>query len=147
MFEHVGYRNYRTFMQVARRLLKDDGLFLLHTIGANVAYQGRDPWIERYIFPNSMLPSPRLITAAFEGLFVLEDWHNFGINYVATLKAWHANFERAWPQLAGRYGERFRRLWRLYLLMSAGSFKARASQLWQLVLSPRGVRDGYRSVR
>jgi len=147
MFEHVGYRNYRTFMQVARRLLTDDGLLLLHTIGANVAYQGRDPWIERYIFPNSMLPSPRLITAAFEGLFVLEDWHNFGTSYVATLKAWHANFERAWPQLAGRYGERFRRLWRFYLLMSAGSFKARASQLWQLILSPRGVRDGYRSVR
>lgn len=147
MFEHVGYRNYRTFMQVARRCLVDDGLLLLHTIGTNVAYQGRDAWIERYIFPNSMLPSPRLITAAFEGLFVLEDWHNFGINYVTTLKAWHANFERAWPQLSARYNERFYRMWRLYLLMSAGSFMARASQLWQLVLSPRGVAGGYRSVR
>lgn len=147
MFEHVGYRNYRTFMQVARRCLVDDGLLLLHTIGANVAYQGRDAWIERYIFPNSMLPSPRLITAAFESLFVLEDWHNFGINYVTTLKAWYANFERAWPQLSARYNERFYRMWRLYLLMSAGSFMARASQLWQLVLSPRGVAGGYRSVR
>ncbi len=147
MFEHVGYRNYRTYMQVVRRLLSNDGLFLLHTIGTNVAYQGRDSWIERYIFPNSMLPSPRLITAAFEGLFILEDWHNFGINYVATLKAWHANFERAWPQLASRYNERFYRMWRLYLLMSAGSFMARSSQLWQLVLSPRGVSGGYRSVR
>lgn len=147
MFEHVGYRNYRTSMQVARRCLVDDGLLLLHTIGANVAYQGRDAWIERYIFPNSMLPSPRLITAAFEGLFVLEDWHNFGINYVTTLKAWYANFERAWPQLSARYNERFYRMWRLYLLMSAGSFMARASQLWQLVLSPRGVAGGYRSVR
>lgn len=147
MFEHVGYRNYRTFMQVARRCLVDNGLLLLHTIGTNVAYQGRDAWIERYIFPNSMLPSPRLITAAFEGLFVLEDWHNFGINYVTTLKAWHANFERAWPQLSARYNERFYRMWRLYLLMSAGSFMARASQLWQLVLSPRGVAGGYRSVR
>lgn len=147
MFEHVGYRNYRTFMRVARRCLADDGLLLLHTIGTNVAYQGRDAWIERYIFPNSMLPSPRLLTAAFEGLFVLEDWHNFGINYVTTLKAWHANFEQAWPQLSTRYNERFYRMWRLYLLMSAGSFMARASQLWQLVLSPRGVADGYRSVR
>ncbi|WP_322493874.1 cyclopropane fatty acyl phospholipid synthase [Chloroflexus sp.] len=147
MFEHVGYRNYRTFMQTARRLLADDGLMLLHTIGTNVAYQGRDAWIERYIFPNSMLPSPRLLAAAFEGAFVLEDWHNFGINYVATLKAWHANFERAWPQLAHRYDERFYRMWRFYLLMSAGSFMARASQLWQLVLSPRGVKGGYRSVR
>ncbi|WP_298819783.1 cyclopropane fatty acyl phospholipid synthase [Chloroflexus sp.] len=147
MFEHVGYRNYRVFMRVVRRLLADDGLFLLHTIGTNVAYQGRDAWIERYIFPNSMLPSPRLLTAAFEGLFVLEDWHNFGVNYVTTLKAWHANFEQAWPQLAPRYGERFYRMWRLYLLMSAGSFMARASQLWQLVLSPRGVSGGYRSVR
>ncbi len=147
MFEHVGYRNYRAFMQVARRCLADDGLLLLHTIGSNVAYQGRDAWIERYIFPNSMLPSPRLLTAAFEGLFVLEDWHNFGPDYVRTLKAWHANFEQAWPRLAERYDERFYRMWRLYLLMSAGSFMARASQLWQLVLSPRGVPGGYRSVR
>lgn len=147
MFEHVGYRNYRTFMKTARRLLADDGLLLLHTIGTNVAYQGRDAWIERYIFPNSMLPSPRLLTAAFEGLFVLEDWHNFGINYATTLKAWHANFEQAWPQLAHSYDEQFYRMWRLYLLMSAGSFMARASQVWQLVLSPCGVREGYRSVR
>ncbi len=147
MFEHVGYRNYRTFMRVARRCLKPDGLMLLHTIGSNRAYSGRDPWIERYIFPNSALPSSRLLCAAFEDEFVMEDWHNFGADYERTLLAWHANFERAWPTLRSRYSDRFARMWRFYLLSCAGSFRARVNQLWQLVLSPTGVPGGYRSQR
>jgi len=78
MFEHVGYRNYRTFMNVAHRCLKPDGLFLLHTIAGNHSVNSTDPWINRYIFPNSMLPSAKQITSAAEGLFMLEDWHSFG---------------------------------------------------------------------
>jgi cyclopropane-fatty-acyl-phospholipid synthase len=147
MFEHVGYRNYQTFMELARRRLAPDGLMLLHTIGTNRAYGGRDAWTESYIFPNSALPSPRMLSAAFEGQFVLEDWHNFGADYERTLLCWHGNVERAWPALRGRYSERFARMWRYYLLSSAGSFRARVNQLWQLVLSPTGVADGYRSQR
>lgn len=51
MFEHVGYKNYREYMEVAQRCLKDDGLFLLHTIGGNQSVRSIDPWIDRYIFP------------------------------------------------------------------------------------------------
>ena len=76
--------------------------------------------------------------------FVVEDWHNFGADYDRTLMAWHARFEAAWPRLKSRYDERFYRMWRYYLLCCAGTFRARDNQLWQVVLSPRGVPGGYR---
>lgn len=147
MFEHVGHRNYRTYFQAAKRLLEPEGRFLLHSIGTNVSITRTDPWIEKYIFPNSMLPSARQITKAMEGLFVLEDWHNFGADYDPTLMAWHRNFEEAWGDLSKQYDERFRRMWRLYLLMSAGAFRARDNQLYQVLLSPRGVSGGLRVPR
>jgi cyclopropane-fatty-acyl-phospholipid synthase len=90
-----------------------------------------------------MLPSARQITAAIEGLFVMEDWHNFGADYDRTLLEWYENFEQGWPELASRYDERFHRMWRYYLLSCAGSFRARRHQLWQIVLSPKGVPGGY----
>jgi cyclopropane-fatty-acyl-phospholipid synthase len=147
MFEHVGYRNYTTYMKICRDCLSDDGLFLLHTIGSNRSVARANRWTERYIFPNSMLPSAKQITAAAEGLFVIEDWHSFGPDYDKTLMCWHGNFEQAWPTLKERYDERFYRMWRYFLLSSAGSFRARTNQLWQIVLSPKGVTGGYRSVR
>lgn len=143
MFEHVGYKNYRIYMKKVRELLKTDGLFLLHTIGGNSSVTRNDPWIAKYIFPNSMLPSARQITIAAEDLFVMEDWHNFGVDYDKTLTAWFHNFEAGWQQLKGAYDERFHRMWRYYLLMCAGAFRARSNQLWQLVLSPKGIKDGY----
>ncbi len=147
MFEHVGFRNYRAFFDVARRCLSDSGLFLLHTIGSNESRRVCDLWIGRYIFPNSLVPSLGQITAALEGRFVVEDVHSFGPFYDPTLMAWCANFEAAWPHLLERYGERFGRMWRYYLLSCAGSFRARYNQLWQIVLSKRGFRGGYRPAR
>ena len=147
MFEHVGYKNYRTFMKTVTRFLHEDGLFLLHTIGNNYSRVTTDPWIGRYIFPNSMIPSAKQITEAAEHSFIIEDWHNFGTDYDKTLRAWFANFDAAWPDLADDYGDRFYRMWKYYLLSCAGSFRARVNQLWQIVLSPRGLVGGYRSVR
>jgi len=147
MFEHVGYKNYRAYMQKAHDLLVPDGLFVLHTIGSNESSTHGDPWTEKYIFPNGMLPSEQQLMAASEKLFVMEDWHNFGVYYEPTLLAWHSNFEAAWPQLSGRYDERFRRMWRYYLLTSAAAFRTRDIQLWQVVFSPGGVLGGYQSVR
>ena len=140
MFEHVGPRNYRTFFELARRVLVvDDGPLLLNTIGGLSSQQSIDPWIGRYIFPNAVLPSTIQIARAAEALFVLEDLHNFGADYDCTLMAWHANFESAWPLLRDRFGERFRRMWRYYLLTCAGIFRARRNQLWQLVFSKKGI--------
>ncbi len=147
MFEHVGYKNYRTYMEVAHRLLPDEGLFLLHTIGGNRSVHATDAWVEKYIFPNSMLPSIAQIGSSIEGLFVMEDWHNFGTDYDKTLKCWYANFEKAWSELADRYDERFHRMWRFYLLSSAATFRARNNQLWQVVLSKGGLKNGYQSIR
>ncbi|MBB3227482.1 cyclopropane-fatty-acyl-phospholipid synthase [Luteibacter sp. Sphag1AF] len=147
MFEHVGFRNYRTWFEVARRCLPVDGLAVLHSIGSNGSPGRPDPWIEKYIFPNSVIPSSSQVTTALENLFVIEDWHNFGPDYDRTLMAWLANFDKAWPQLAGRYDERFRRMWRFYLACSAGVFRSRRDQLWQLTLSPHGVPGGFRVPR
>jgi cyclopropane-fatty-acyl-phospholipid synthase len=143
MFEHVGAANYRRYFELARSCLADDSLFLLHTIGSDESVRSTDPWIGKYIFPNSMLPSAAQITTALEGLFVIEDWHNFGTDYDRTLTAWRNNVERAWPALRERYDERFHRMWRYYLSAAMASFRARRAQLWQIVLSPRGLRGGY----
>jgi cyclopropane-fatty-acyl-phospholipid synthase len=147
MFEHVGYKNYREYLAVVRRSLANDGLFLLHTIGSPSTTINQEPWIAKYIFPNSKLPSLKQISQAIEGLFVLEDLENFGVDYDRTLMAWHHNFETHWPEFRQTYDERFYRMWRYYLLMCAGAFRARHLQLWQIVLSPRGVPGGYRSIR
>jgi len=143
MFEHVGYKNFRTYFKKMNELLRDDGLFLLHTIGGNTPAKRTDPWIERYIFPNGMIPSSQQISSSFEGYFVLEDWHNFGLDYDKTLMKWHENFENAWPELQANYDERFRRMWNYYLLACAGSFRARENQLWQIVLSKEGLSETY----
>ncbi len=147
MFEHVGARNHRGYFAAVRRLLRNDGLSLLHSIGANVSVRRTDPWIARYIFPNSMLPSAQQIARASEGLFVIEDWHNFGTDYDITLQAWRDNLEAAWGRLDARYNERFRRMWRFYLSASMAAFRSRHAQLWQVVMSPRGVPGGYAAPR
>ena len=143
MFEHVGRKNHRQYMEVVDRCLADDGLFLLHTIGKKRRDSTPDRWIDKHIFPNGDLPSVGQVGDAIDGLLVAEDLHNFGADYDRTLMAWHANFEAAWPRFAEALGETFRRKWRYYLLSCAGAFRARELQLWQWVLSRDGVRGGY----
>jgi cyclopropane-fatty-acyl-phospholipid synthase len=143
MFEHVGYLNYQTYMQKVHDCLEEDGLFLLHTIGSNITTTMCDPWIAKYIFPNGMLPSMMQISNASEGLFIMENWANFGAYYDYTLMAWDGRFEQSWEQLKAHYDERFYRMWRYYLLACAGGFRARGMQLWQIVFSKKGLYGGY----
>ncbi|MGB1150115.1 MAG: cyclopropane fatty acyl phospholipid synthase [Candidatus Pseudothioglobus sp.] len=143
MFEHVGYKNYRNYMEVAQRCLEGEGLFLLHTIGRNTPSRSTDPWTNKYIFPNGMIPSPAQISKSLQGLFVVEDWHNFGQYYDPTLMAWNENFQKNYESLKDKYDQRFKRMWQYYLLMCAGTFRARRNQLWQLVLSKKGLMGGY----
>jgi cyclopropane-fatty-acyl-phospholipid synthase len=147
MFEHVGVKNYRTYFEHASRLLKDQGLFLLHTIGSDITINRTDPWIDKYIFPNGQIPSPIEIAENIENLFLIEDWHNFGRDYDKTLMAWHQNFENYWPDIKANYNERFYRKWRYYLLSCAGYFRSRQGQLWQIILSKRTKLTQYRSKR
>jgi cyclopropane-fatty-acyl-phospholipid synthase len=139
IMEHVGYKNYPTYMQVVDRCLKEDGVAFIHTIGANESLTAADPWSHKYIFPNGQLPSIAQLGKAMERKFVMEDWHNIGPDYDKTLMAWNANFERGWPGLKDKYGERFYKMWRYYLLSSAGGFRARSEQLWQIVFTRAGT--------
>ncbi len=147
MFEHVGYKNYREYFSAVRRSLKPDGLTLLHTIGGNMPSTNGDPWSCKYIFPNSMLPAASQITSNYEGLFTLEDWHVFGYDYTLTLREWLINFEKHWPELSEHYSDKFYRMWRYYLASFAGSFRARSIELWQLLLSTEGLKEGTRIPR
>jgi cyclopropane-fatty-acyl-phospholipid synthase len=147
MFEHLGYKNYAKFMQVAHKFLKDDGLFLLHTIGNKKSITYSELWTSKYIFPHGMLPSLAQIALAAEDYFVVEDFHNFGADYDLTLMAWLKNFEDNWHLLKDKYGDRFYRVWKYFLCSCAGSFRARNIQLWQLVLSKNGILNGYKSAQ
>jgi cyclopropane-fatty-acyl-phospholipid synthase len=147
MIEHVGYKNYSTFFETAHKCLSDDGLFLLHTIGSPVSVTSINAWTNKYIFPNAMLPSLAQLSSAAEKLFVVEDLHNFGKYYDDTLMAWYGNFKKNWGKIEKNYQPPFFRMWEYYLLSCAASFRARQSQLWQIVLSKNGVLGGYESVR
>ncbi len=147
MFEAVGPKNYKTYMKIVNKCLKPNGLFLLHTIGNNISTKLVDRWINKYIFPNGVIPSPTQITQASEGLFVIEDWHNFGTDYDKTLIAWHKNFKKNWNKIKKDYDMRFKRMWEYYLLACAGSFRARKTQLWQIVFSKEGYKGRYKSIR
>lgn len=147
VLEHVGHKNYAHLMDISRSFLKEDGIFLLHSIGGNISKTNCDPWINKYIFPHGMLPSLKQLGGAFENRFVVEDLHNFGAYYDKTLLAWNKNLNDHWPELQGDYDERFHRMMNYYLLSCAGGFRARDMHLWQFVLTPSGMLGGYNSIR
>jgi cyclopropane-fatty-acyl-phospholipid synthase len=136
MFEHVGVKNYRTYMEIMNKSLRPDGRFLLHSIGSVNATNHSDTWIVKYIFPNSMLPSQLQITQALEGLFTIDGWQRIGTHYEPTLLAWRDNFEKHWPTLKATRDERFYRMWRFYLSVSAAAFRAGTIDVWQVLLLP-----------
>ena len=148
MIEHVGHKNYKDYFKIAERNLIDDGLFLLHTIGEVRSVNKTDAWTHKYIFPNGMQPSIAQLAGAVEDVFVIEDLHNFGADYDKTLMAWYNNFNDNWNALKDNYNERFHRMWKYFLLSSAGAFRARSkNQLWQIILSKNGILNGYNSIR
>ena len=147
MFEHVGRRNDRTFHRLLHQALHPDGLALLQTIGTARTDDRPDAWIERHIFPGGRLPSASQLSRGLEGLFLIEDWENFGPDYDRTLMAWYANFEQAWPSLQADSTADFQRFWRYYLLSCAGFFRSKQGQLWQVVLSKPERSGTYRSCR
>lgn len=147
MFEHVGPKNYRKYFQIVKRCLKDESLFCLHTIGQGPSRTKGEDWMDKYIFPNGVVPSVVQMGVALEDLLEMEDWHNFGPDYDKTLMAWHENFMQHWSELSKRYDERFKRMWDYYLFSCAGAFRSRSCSLWQIVLSKDGRMGGYQSIR
>lgn len=147
MMEHVGYKNYKTYMKTIARSLKNDGLCLIQVIGRNDSARKADAWISKYIFPNGMVPSIRQIGKSLENNLIMEDWHNFSAYYDHTVMAWFDNFDSHWNDLKINYSDRFYRMWKYYLLSCAGAFRARTNQLWQIVLSKNGLQGGYHPIR
>ncbi len=146
MFEHVGPKNYKTYMEMVNRCLKDDGLFLLHTIGTNHTKTATDAWLDKYIFPGGILPTLAQVANASEHYLYQRDFENFGGDYARTLLAWQENFDASFPDLTG-YDQRFYRMWRFFLLSAAGGFLANRNALWQFVFSKKEYSSDYYSVR
>jgi cyclopropane-fatty-acyl-phospholipid synthase len=146
MLEHVGPKNLHTFFATCNRVLAEGGMMLHHTIGSTVSKHHSDPFFDRYIFPGGVLPSLAQFSRAAEPEWVIEDVHNFGPDYDRTLMAWNANIEARWSEIP-HYDERFRRMWRFYVLGSAAGFRARSLQLWQVVMRRKGRARRYSAAR
>lgn len=147
MMEHVGYKNYEEYMEIAFRLLKPNGINLIHSIGSNETNISTDPWIDKYIFSKSLIPSMAQLSAAMEPYFVLEDLHNFGLHYDRTLMEWLNNFKASWPEIQNNYDEQFYRMWVYYLSSCSASFRVRKNNLWQLVMVKKEFPEEYLAVR
>ncbi|MCG9971885.1 cyclopropane fatty acyl phospholipid synthase [Christiangramia crocea] len=147
MLEHVGHKNHSSFMKVINRNLKDEGICLLHFIGGNESRYTTDAWIDKYIFPQGLIPSITQIGKAMGNDMILQDLHNFGLYYDKTLMAWHENFKEAWPRLKEYYNNFFYKMWEFYLCSSAAAFRAQRLNLWQLVITKREFPHIYHSVR
>lgn len=142
MIEAVGPKNLAEYFQAAHAALKDGGRFVIQAIANNRDVFNNNPWAGKYIFRDGVAPSTEQVDKAARRAFGRPvDRQRITGHYDKTLMAWHENFTRAWPQLKGEYGERFKRMWDFYLLAAAGLFRAGDIQLDQTVYV-KGGRPG-----
>jgi cyclopropane-fatty-acyl-phospholipid synthase len=138
MLEHVGLTNFRTLGGLIKRILKPDGIGLIHSIGRSHP-QKMDPWIVKHIFPGGHSPSISEMMAVFEPYkFSILDIENLRPHYARTCAAWLENFEAAADDITAMYSEEFVRMWRLYLAGSAAAFESGTLQLYQVLFAPLG---------
>ena len=141
MYEHVGRRNHAAYMSAVDRVLKPGGISLLHTITRTVE-RPTSPWIERYIFPGGYLPTLESIFALLPARdFHPVDYESLRRHYARTLDEWSARFEAAAERVRENYGERFVRMWRLYLAGSAAAFESGTLQLFQVLFTTQENND------
>ncbi|MBZ6075448.1 SAM-dependent methyltransferase [Microvirga puerhi] len=138
MFEHVGVPSYDTYFQTAHRLLKNDGVMLLHTIGRTGTPYPTNPWISRYIFPGGHLPTLSEVMPAIEkaGLIVT-DVEILRLHYAFTLQKWRERFMAQREEVLRLYDERFCRMWECYLAMSESAFRFQDAVVFQIQLAKR----------
>jgi len=138
MFEHVGLPSYDDYFQACRRLLKEDGVMLLHTIGRSGAPYPTNPWITKYIFPGGHLPVLSEMMPAIEraGLIVT-DIEVLRLHYAYTLQAWRERFLAHREEVLKLYDERFCRMWECYLALSESAFRWQDAVVFQLQLARR----------
>ena len=142
MFEAVGHKNYDLFIKKVSSWLKPKGRFLLQSIGSTQKHTVADPWIDKYIFPNGILPTKNLIERATKGIFFAHDWHDIGPDYDKTLMAWWHNFKEGYSTLdQKKYDRKFYRMWQYYLLICAGGFRSGHLVDWQILFTKAESKD------
>jgi hypothetical protein len=130
MFEHVGAPNYQAYFDTVARLLADDGVAVIHSIGRTMERRTTQPWIAKYIFPGGYIPALSEVLPAIEraGLWVT-DIEILRLHYAETLKAWRDRFAARRDEIAALYDERFCRMWEFYLASARWPSAARAHGL------------------
>ena len=138
MFEHVGRPNYQTYFDQVARLLKDDGVAVIHAIGRADGPAFNQPWVEKYIFPGGYIPALSEVLPCVEraGL-VVADVEILRLHYAETLRCWRERFTAQRAEIARRYDERFCRMWEFYLSISELAFRYRGHMVFQLQLTKR----------
>jgi cyclopropane-fatty-acyl-phospholipid synthase len=138
MFEHVGINHFRTFFDKCARLLTDDGVMVLHSIGRSEGPNATNPWIEKYIFPGGYIPALSEVLPAIEraGLIVA-DIEILRLHYAETLKAWRERFMAHAEEARRIYDERFVRMWEFYLAGSEMAFRNMGMMVFQIQLAKR----------
>lgn len=136
MFEHVGVNHYRTFFQTIRRLIGEQGVALLHTIGRSTGPSTTNPWIRKYIFPGGYIPAlSEVIPHVEKSGLILTDLEVFRLHYAKTLREWRNRFMHHRAQAQAIYDERFCRMWEFYLACSEASFKYFGNIVFQIQLA------------
>jgi cyclopropane-fatty-acyl-phospholipid synthase len=145
MIEAVGRRNLPKYFSLIRRVLKDEGYFLLQAISTDTCSFTSDKrvdqflfWILKYIFPDGYLPKAEELVYPAKTGFLIEDLENLGPHYDPTLCAWARNFNDSWDDLKDSFDEEFRRCWKFYLYSCAALFRAGLVQLYQILYSKSG---------
>ncbi len=138
MFEHVGKPQYQAYFDAVARLLTDDGVAVIHSIGRKDEPGVTEPFIAKYIFPGGYIPALSEVLPAIErsGLWV-SDIEVLRLHYAETLKSWRARFMAAREEIAALYDERFCRMWEYYLVVSELSFRGAGFMNFQVQLTKR----------
>jgi cyclopropane-fatty-acyl-phospholipid synthase len=136
--EHVGDKNYRGFFEGCTKVLKKDGLVVIQCIGVFDSYDNSDEWIDKYIFPGTVIPSLASIGQSTENVLTMENWINIGPYYAPTLLAWRDRATKFFAKQSAtnpKYDEVFQRMWYFYLTFCVVMFREREIQLFQIVFS------------
>lgn len=140
MLEHVGRSNYDLFMKCVSKVLKKEGVFVLHYISGLYESEG-DAWIKKYIFPGGVIPTLReIISLSADYKFYTVDVESLRMHYYKTLIKWAENFEKNTDKVREMYDEKFVRMWRMYLYSCAACFYTGVIDLHQIVFT-KGVNN------
>jgi cyclopropane-fatty-acyl-phospholipid synthase len=136
MFEHVGTTHYRSFFDKIGKLLGDDGVAVLHSIGRFGGPASTNPFIAKYIFPGGYIPALSEVFPPIEReRLVVTDLEILRLHYASTLRHWRQRFRASWHVAADKFGERFCRMWEMYLAAAETGFRYQNLMVFQLQLT------------